>query len=459
MFENKTKASQKNYLPEQKDYMIVRSDEAKYLFLAESLRFFKVTGDSMGEYLRLCETEEDTDTFLSEDELISIKSFMTKKDDPETDAAPVDSGLRPVSSPDAHDFLILSLTNQCNLSCRYCFAEISKKHSTMTFETAKKAIDTMIEQGKRDKAYSIFFFGGEPLMKKKLVEQIADYAFEEIVHKKKGKVNYLLNTNATLIDDEIIQLFRKYNFVVTVSLDGPRSYHDANRIYASGKGSFEKVVENALLLKSSAIKTNIRATFSPDIRDLVSVFDYLESLKLPYNYAFTINSEYKMNLRETLFEEEQFKTVENELRKAAKYFYSKIWNGEPVYNMGLNQKISVLKHKMKRRYSCEAGRKSMTVDEQGNYYACQNMIPYKQTVIGTVDTGISDGNRLKYQSKNLETLIECRDCWIRNLCAGGCEVERSNPNVQTRNQMCRLFRMEWENALYLYALLKETKKN
>ena len=459
MPEAQTKATLRQYLLEQKDYLVVRSDSAQYLFLADSLRFYKVTGATMNEYVRLCETGDAAGTFLSEAELTTIKSILTGKDEPEVEAVPADAGLRPVPSPDVHDFLILSLTNECNLACKYCFAETTKLRRTMTFETARKAIDAMIERGRENSEYSIFFFGGEPLTKKALVQQIADYAFEAIERKQNGKVRFLINTNATLIDDEIISLFRKYDFTVTVSLDGPRAYHDTNRTYASGKGSFEKVKENALLLKNNAIKTNIRATFNPDIRDLVDVFAFLESLEIPYSYAFTINSEYKMNLKETLFEEDQFSTVENELRQVADFFYAKIRNGETVYYSGLSQKLSTLEHKMKRRYACEAGRKSMTVDEQGNYFACQNMIPYKKTALGTVDTGISDANRQRYQSKNLETLVACRGCTIRNLCAGGCEVERSNPNVHTMRQMCRLFRMEWQNALYLYALLKETKKN
>ena len=442
-----TKPSLRRYLLKKNDYIVVSTENSKYLFLSDSLRYFKIADRSVEAYLRLCKTGEMNDA-LTEEDVKSIGTFLTRDDTPEI-----------VSQPDeGHDFLILNLTNACNLSCKYCFAETAGNHRTMTFEVAQKAIDAMINQ-KNTNNYSIFFFGGEPVMQKSLVKKITLYAYQEIVIKKRGKIAFLLNTNATLIDDEIVQLFRKYDFKVTVSLDGPMRYHDRNRVFSSGKGSFEKVIEGVKKLKTNGVRTDIRATFSPDTQDLLSNFRFLESLQLPYAYSFTINSEYKMNLKETFFEEEQFDVVDSELRKVMDFFYEKILRGETIYYAGLNQKLMILRYKMIRDHSCEAGRKSLTVDEQGNYYACQNMIPYKQSIIGNVNWGVSVAQKHLFRSQDLEVLNECQDCSIRNLCAGGCAVERCNSNVKTQRQMCRLFHIEWENLLYFYALVKEIKKN
>lgn len=442
------KQSLGKFLLKSKDYMIVRTKAANYLFLSDTLRYFKITDPSIEEYLRLCNVGNADDTYLSEDEIRSIGTFLTKKENAASVSLP-DSG---------HDFLILNLTGGCNLACKYCFAEITKSYQTMTFDVARKAILTMMDQKNDCDEYSIYFFGGEPLMKKELVRQIAEYAYQVIVQEQCKKVKFLINTNATLIDDVAVQLFKQYNFTVTVSLDGPMAYHDRNRVYHSGKGSFEKVMKGVESLKNKDISANLRATFSPDTQDLVSNFMFFESLELPYSYSFTINSEYKLNMKETFFEEDQFGIVDRELRKVMDYFHTKIRKEEPIYYTGLNQKLSVLKYKQKRTYSCEAGRKSLTVDEQGNYFACQNMIPYKQAIMGNVDAGISEDKKNRFRSKDLELLTDCHNCLIRNLCAGGCEVERINPNKKMKRQMCRLFHIEWKNLLYLYALLMETKK-
>lgn len=436
------------FLLKRKDYLVVRSEKANYLFLSDSLRYFRITDPSVEEYLRLCDTGDVDNTSLSEDEIISIGTFLAKKENDESASQP-DTG---------HDFLILNLTGGCNLACKYCFAEITKDYQTMTFDVARKAIMNMIDQENDSEEYSIYFFGGEPLLEKELIKQITEYAYNLVVGEQHKKVNFLINTNATLVDETIVQLFKQYDFKVTVSLDGPMNYHDRNRVYHSGRGSFNKVMEGVELLKNNEIRTDLRATFSPETQDLVSNFIFFESVKLPYAYSFTINSEYKLNKKETLFEEDQFKTIGRELRKVMDFFYTKIRNEETIYYTGLNRRLSVLKYKQKRTYSCEAGRKSMTVDEQGNYFACQNMIPYKQTIMGNVDTGIYEKKRYRFQSKDLALLLDCHQCVIRNLCAGGCEVERSNPDKKTKQQMCRLFHIEWKNLLYLYALLMETKK-
>jgi radical SAM additional 4Fe4S-binding domain len=235
-------------------------------------------------------------------------------------------------------------------------------------------------------------------------------------------------------------------------------YHDRNRVYINGKGSFERVATSVEMLKKNNIQTNLRATFCPDTQDLVSNFKFFESMKIPYAYSFTINSEYKMNLKDTFFEEDQFEAIESEMRKVMDFFFDKIRRVETIYYTGLNRKLSMLRYKKKRAYSCEAGRRSITVDEQGNYYACQNMIPYKQTIMGSVDQGISNDKKMQFHSKELRLLNECHSCAIRNLCAGGCSAERYNPNSKTKRQMCRLFNIEWKNLLYLFALIIETKK-
>ena len=439
------------HLLKKEDFIVIRLGGVSYLFLSKTLQYFKITNPDIEEYLKLCVTGDTRDTFLSDDEIISIGQTLAVGEEV------VEASASDISDV-AHNFLILSLTSGCNLACKYCFAEITKKYNTMNFEVAKKAIDNMINQQNDRDEYNIFFFGGEPLLKKELVKQIAEYAYKEITEKDK-QIKFLINTNATLIDDDTLQMFKRYNFTVTVSLDGPKMYHNRNRVYVNGKGSFQKVMKGIELLKKNNIQTNIRATFSPDTRDLVSNFEFFESLKLPYTYSFTINSEYKANLKETYFEEYQFEIIEKEMFRVMDFFYEKISRIDAIYYTGLNQKLSLVRHKKKRTHACEAGRRSIVVDDNGNYYACQNMIPYKQTVLGCVDSGFSEEKKRMFRSEELSLIDECHNCAIRNLCAGGCAVERLNPNNKTKRQMCRLFQSEWKSLLYLYALIMEAKKN
>ena len=407
----------KQYLLKNNDYLIVSFHKGKYLFLSDSLRYDKITDRSVSEYLRLCQTEDVKNTFLSKKEIVSIAYYLNRREKSEMPLQPVNR----------YHILTLNLTNECNLKCKTCFAETKTGHRTMTFEIAKKAIDAMVSNWKDEKAYTLCFSGGEPLLKKCLLEQITDYAFEEIVIKMKRKALFQLHTNSTLIDGETIRFLRKYGFKVIVYLDGAKACHDANRVYASGKGSFEKVIENIHLLRKNSVKTEIKATFRLDTPDLVSNFKFLEILKVPYSYSFKVFPEHPMNFTETGMDDDQLQAVDSALKRVMDFFYVKIRHGETIYYSTLIRKLSSLNYRMKKNSSHESDEKNLTINAQGEGYV------------------------------RLERLDECQECAIRNICSGDDKVGGCNPNFNTGRRMCRLFQIEWKNLLYLYALLKEEK--
>lgn len=440
--------SVKKYLFNKTDFEIIRSGNYDYLFLADSLHFFRITNPKIEKYLKLCITKNSDNLSLSNREIIRLGACLKQDEKQEPEGAP---------AMDCN-FLILNITGKCNLACKYCFAETAWNKRSMSLETAKKAIDNMLSQKNVSEKYSIYYFGGEPLLKKELLRQITEYAYQEIAVKQNKTINFLINSNATLIDAEAIELFKQYKFGVTISIDGPKEIHDANRIYHNGKGSYNNVTEKIDLLKKECITTNLRATFSPKIKNLVSVFDFFEKIQLPYAYSFTLTTDYKSNTADTRFDKRQLKEINRELQTVMDYFIAKIINRETIFCMGFYRKIGTIGNRVRRTHSCEAGRRSLTVDENGNYFACQNMIPHKQTCLGDVNTNINDLKRRQFMSKNITQIIQCKNCSIRNLCLGGCEVERISSNNVPDKQMCNFFKMEWKNILYAYSKLVELKE-
>jgi uncharacterized protein len=417
--------------------------------LASSLRFFRIINPKIEEYLKFCTTGNRDSHSLPDEEIIQIGNYLKQEEKIETTRE---------TPPDLnYNSLTLNVTGGCNLACKYCFAITSGARS-MSFEMAKKAVDNMLAQGKESDKYSIFYFGGEPLLKKGLLSQISEYAYQEIAVKRKKKLKFLINTNATLVDKEVIALFKRYPFKVTVSIDGPEEIHDMNRIYSNGKGSYTKVIENIELLKKNAVPVQLRPTFSPKIKNLAAVFDFFEKLELPYGYAFSHSTDYKPNLGDTYFDKQQLKETHKELRSGMDYFADRIKKGETVFCREIIRKVDIVRCKARRTHLCEAGRKSLAVDETGKYFACQTMIPHRHAAMGDVDTNLDNTRRQQYMAKNITQISQCGECTIRNLCAGGCEVERMNSGSNVLNkQMCDLFRLEWENVLYLYAKIMEIK--
>ena len=150
----------------------------------------------------------------------------------------------PVKSSEAKA-LCLHVSHDCNLRCRYCFADEGAYHSvreTMSFETAKAAIDFLLRESGSRKVLEVDFFGGEPLMNFETVKNTVRYAKEEGAKRGK-KFLFTTTTNGLLLDDEIIGFFNEEMENVVLSLDGRREVHDAVRKTVSGKGSFDAVID------------------------------------------------------------------------------------------------------------------------------------------------------------------------------------------------------------------------
>jgi len=88
--------------------------------------------------------------------------------------------------------------------------------------------------------------------------------------------------------------------------------------------------------------------------------------------------------------------------------------------MKLIRKLNIIHYKARRTHLCEAGRKSLVVDETGKYFSCQTMIPHRHATIGDVYTNLNDEKRHQYMAKSISQITLCNECSIRGLCVGGC---------------------------------------
>ena len=141
--------------------------------------------------------------------------------------------------------MVLNVTNQCNLSCQYCYefgddkiATPEGKKKFMDLETARQSVDFLFRQAEGRSTVHITFFGGETLMNFPLMKQVVEYANEQ--SREYGiQIDYSLTTNATLLTPAIIDFLAENRVGVTVSIDGPKEANDKFRIFANGRGSYE----------------------------------------------------------------------------------------------------------------------------------------------------------------------------------------------------------------------------
>lgn len=158
--------------------------------------------------------------------------------------------------------LIKPASSHCNMKCKYCFYhDISSKREIycgdiMTNETSKMIIHKILNYFVEDVEITFAFQGGEPTLAgieyfKYFIDYVNSYK------KEYHHIRYSIQTNSILLDEEWIKLFKNYQFLVGISLDGFKENHDKVRVLKNNKSTYELVMKNIQLLKDNNITYNI----------------------------------------------------------------------------------------------------------------------------------------------------------------------------------------------------------
>ncbi len=156
--------------------------------------------------------------------------------------------------------LEIMVANDCNLACKYCYASggtYQKQRCHMEPEKARAYIKALI-YNRYKYINNILFFGGEPTICSKTIRSICDYINELY---RQGKVEklplYTMVTNATLIDDDIIETIKKNDIKVTVSIDGPKAINDVLRIHPDNRGTFDEIYKAVKKMQNAGIEIRL----------------------------------------------------------------------------------------------------------------------------------------------------------------------------------------------------------
>ena len=258
------------------------ADGRVYLYLTESAGIFEIDGAAQRtlEALRNGERTREAliaasglDTF---EELAGCRAIVSGK--------AAYSGVQDPPAGFPLQTLVLNLTNQCNLSCHYCYEYGADKIATpqgkpkfMNLETAKAAVDLLLAQAHGRTPVQITFFGGETLMNFPLLQGVVAYADEQLANRS-GSVSYSLTTNGTLLTPPIIDFLAEHRIGVTVSMDGPRELHDQLRVFANGKGSYDVIEPKVreLIRRHTTRPITARVTLTSGVNDVLRIFRHLK---------------------------------------------------------------------------------------------------------------------------------------------------------------------------------------
>ena len=179
------------------------------------------------------------------------------------------------SSMDDRDYIkaiCLNIIHACNLRCKYCFADEGEYHGhkgVMSVETAKKAIDYVIKRSGPRRNIEIDLFGGEPTMIMDTVKEIIQYARDNEAKWNKN-VRFTMTTNATLLNDDMMDFMDKEMGNIILSLDGRKEVNDNVRIKVDGSGSYDDILPNIKKMISKRTKGKtyyVRGTFTRENTD------------------------------------------------------------------------------------------------------------------------------------------------------------------------------------------------
>ena len=169
----------------------------------------------------------------------------------------------PGNAPPSFHVLIKPTGAICNLDCKYCFF-LSKEmlYPGSRFQMAEDLLETYLKQlleSHRAPQVDVAWQGGEPTLMgldffKKSVELVNK------LRRPNQHIQYTIQTNGTLLDDEWSAFFKKNNFLVGLSVDGPKALHDVYRVNKGGAGSFNQVMRGFEFLKKHNVDVNILCT-------------------------------------------------------------------------------------------------------------------------------------------------------------------------------------------------------
>ena len=348
--------------------------------------------------------------------------------------------------------LCLHIAHTCNLNCSYCFASQGKYHgerAVMSYEVGKRALDFLMEHSGTRRNLEVDFFGGEPLMNFQVVKDLVAYA--RSVEQERGKnFRFTLTTNGVLVDDEVIDWANRECSNVVLSLDGRKEIHDRFRVDYAGKGSWEKIVPKfqRFVEKRGGRDYYMRGTFTHANPDFLK--DIQTMLDLGFN-ELSMEPVVCAKGDPSALTEEDLAIVMDQYEKLAELMLQKDKEGKPFtfyhYMIDLTGGPCIYK----RISGCGSGTEYMAVTPWGDLYPCHQFVGEERFRLGNIWDGVTNkAVQGEFAACNVYAHPECRDCWARLYCSGGCAANAYHATGSVTGVYedgCKLFRKRMECAI------------
>jgi uncharacterized protein len=236
------------------NYHLFEKNGSFFLFLINSVKIYEINDKTYKQILK--------------DDSI-IDKFDKTEENCETQVK-----IKTIRNNDTVQYLYFTLSHNCNLACKYCFASCSEMSgkSLMDFATARKSLDFFFQNERINQLY-IILFGGEPLLNYKVLRQIINYAYE-----KRYNIRFIISTNGIQLNRELVDFFVQMKTVLHISLDGLESQQMFLRPDKQNSNYYRTLLDNIDYLKSKSVSVDIRLTLTKVNTNLNDIFTFYEDI-------------------------------------------------------------------------------------------------------------------------------------------------------------------------------------
>jgi uncharacterized protein len=395
----------------------------------------------------------------SVDELVDVRAIGPVRTQPER--------MLPILPPREFPLttMVLNVTSKCNLACTYCYeygedqiVPATNKPRFMSDETARQAVDWMLEATGSQEVAHLTFFGGETLLNFKVLQSTLAYARERAASVGK-RVEFSLTTNATLLKPEIIEWLADNHVGVTVSIDGPKEAQDKFRVFNNGMGSYEVLIPKvrALLRRHRTRPIGARVTLTRQNLDVRSIFQHLTDEIGFWEVGFAPVT--TADGREYAIEGSGFDAMLRQFEELAQEFLDHALENRHHGFSNVKDTLEEIHKGVSKAYPCGAGLGLMGVATDGDIALCHRFAGSDDHKVGSVWDGVDDSRKYGFLEKHhIVNKTDCHTCWARPICSGGCYHEahtRYGSSQRPNLHFCEWVRSWTDTCLRIYGELAE----
>jgi len=376
------------------EYRLIESAVGAQLFVTDGSRLYGIE-PSIEVLLR--------DAIENKDDLGSLIGQVGR---PKAERAISDA---PISPPPLRS-LSLNVAQSYNMACSYCYADEGRfggSSRMMSQAVAFQAIDRLLVESNADEAVVVGFMGGEPLVNRKLVHAATRYAAQRAVNRE---VRYSLTTNGTLVTEGDAKLFHEFPFTVQVSIDGDREANDRARPLRGGGSSYDRIIDALELFRihGRPRQLSARVTVTPQTRDLPAILHHLLDLGFDdVGFAPVLVSPNP----DAAFSLADFDSFLEEMKACGRIALAEMREGRAFPFSNFTTALDEIHRGTHRPYPCGAGAAYLSVNAEGDVFACHRLIDDPAFAMGDVTNGLDQEARRQHLGRmHVDKMQPCRGC-------------------------------------------------